>query len=175
MIWLSNSTLARLRDQLLESGRRPSAVATSAAEAEGQRLHADYAPLCEAMYLMMAADGEVSGDEREVLRGALRNLSSSALRSADIDALLALAAGNVAAEGRAARLDAVAAELAEDRGRAEVAFVLAAAIAFADNAIADNENETLSSLAEALGIDEERAEALLDQVEQDLASEPRES
>jgi uncharacterized tellurite resistance protein B-like protein len=175
MIWLSNSTLARLRDQLLESGRRPSAVATSAEAAAGQRLHADYAPLCEAMYLMMAADGEVSADEREVLRGALRNLSSSALRSADIESLLELAVRNVEAEGREARLDAVASELAEDKGRAEVAFVLAAAIAFADNAIADSENETLSSLAEALGIDEERAEALLDQVEEDLAGEAQES
>ncbi len=172
MIWLSNSTLARLRDQLLESGRRPSTVATSAEAAEGQRLHADYAPLCEAMYLMMSADGEISTDEREVLRGALRNLSSSALRGADIDELLAQAVRNVEAQGRDARLDAVAAELAEDRGRAEVAFVLAAAIAFADNAIADGENETLSTLAGALGIDEDRADALLDQVERDLASEP---
>ena len=175
MIWLSNSTLARLRDQLLESGRRPSTVATSAEAAEGQRLQAEYAPLCEAMYLMMSADGEISADEREVLRGALRNLSSSALRSADIDELLALAVRNVEAAGREARLEEVAAELAEDRGRAEVAFVLAAAIAFADNAIADNENETLSSLAGALGIDEQRAEALLDQVEEDLAKESRES
>ena len=175
MIWLSNSTLARLRDQLLESGRRPSTVATSAEAAEGQRLHADYAPMCEAMYLMMSADGEVSGEEREVLRGALRNLSNSALRTADIETLLALAVRNVEAEGAEARLKAVAADLAEDRGRAEVAFVLAAAIAFADNAIADNENETLSSLAEALGIDEDRAEALLDQVEQDLAADSRES
>jgi tellurite resistance protein len=175
MIWLSNSTLARLRDQLLESGRRPSNVATSAEAAEGQRLQAEYGPLCEAMYLMMSADGEVSGDEREVLRGALRNLSNSALRTADIEDLLVLAVHNVETEGRDARLRAVAADLGEDRARAEVAFVLAAAIAFADNAIADNENETLTALAAALGIDEDRAEALLDQVEQDLAAESRES
>lgn len=171
MIWLSNSTLARLRDQLLDSGRRPSAVAGSVEAAEGQRSRAEYGALCEAMYLMMASDGEVSGDEREVLRGALRNLSSSALRSADIEALLDQAAKNVEAEGKDARLNAVAAELSEDTGRAEVAFVLAAAIAFADNAIADGENETLSTLAGALGIDEDRAEALLDQVERDLASD----
>jgi tellurite resistance protein len=169
MIWLSNSTLARLRDQLRESGRRPSVVATSAEAAEGERLRAEYGPLCEAMYLMMAADDDVSPDERDVLRGAMRNLSSSALRSADIEALLDLSGRNVRTEGKEARLRAVAADLAEDKGRAEVAFVLAAAIAFADNAIADGENETLSSLADALGIDEDRAEALLDQVEQDLA------
>ena len=36
--------------------------------------------------------------------------------------------------------------------------MLAAAIAFADNAIADEENETLNSLAEGLGIDEAKAD-----------------
>lgn len=173
MIWLSNSTLGRLRDQLLESGRRPSAVAGSVAEALAQRIDGEFAPLCEAMYLMMAADGAISDEEREVLRGALRNLSGDSLRRADIEAMLDRATRNVEVEGAGARLRAVAAELAEDRGRAEVAFVLAAAIAFADNAIADNENETLNTLAEALGIDEGRAESLLDAVERDLASESR--
>jgi len=47
--------------------------------------------------------------------------------------------------------------------------VLAAAIAFADSAIADEENETLNLLAEGLGIDEKRADELLDNVESDLA------
>ena len=60
---------------------------------------------------------------------------------------------------------------AEDKTRAEVAFVLAAAIAFADNAIADEENETLNALAEGLGIDESRANELLDDVEKDLAGQ----
>jgi len=172
MIWLSNSTLARLRDQLLETGGRPSSFGTSP-EALAPQIQLEYAPLCEAMYLMMAADGEISGEERDVLRGALRNLSGSTLRTVDIEALLALAIRNVEAQGRDARLSAVAAELSQDRAKAEVAFVLAAAIAFADNAIADDENETLSSLAGAMGINEDRAEALLDEVERDLAAESR--
>ena len=58
--------------------------------------------------------------------------------------------------------------LKEDKARGEVTFVLAAAVAFADNAIADEENETLNSLAEGLGIDETRANELLDDVEKDL-------
>ncbi len=66
---------------------------------------------------------------------------------------------------------AVSAELADDRGRAEVAFVLAAAIAVADDAIADGENDTLEDLALALGIDEARAQSLLDAVEKDLEVE----
>ena len=53
-----------------------------------------------------------------------------------------------------------------------MAFVLAAAVAFADNAIADEENETLNALAEGLGIDDSRANELLDSVEADLADRP---
>jgi tellurite resistance protein len=81
-------------------------------------------------------------------------------------------AKKAAEEGRDARLRDVIATLHEDGARAEVAFVLAAAIAFADNAIADEENETLNSLAEGLGINESRANELLDSVEADLAQRP---
>jgi len=136
---------------------------------------AEYGPLCEAMYLMMSADGKISDDEREVLKGALRNLSDDTIRGAHMDAMLDSAGKNVLEHGREARLKQVAAELHDDRARAEVAFVLAAAIAFADNAIADEENETLNDFAEALGIDETRANQLLDEVEADLAAQKQSS
>ena len=88
---------------------------------------------------------------------------------AHIEAMLDAASKNVAEFGREARLAEVAAQLRDDTERAEVAFVLAAAIAFADNAIADEENETLSSLAEELGIEDTRVDEILDSVEGDLA------
>jgi tellurite resistance protein len=181
MIWLSTSTVARLRDKLRAHGRRASIAAPSPSDggapltpeaAELMNIAAEYGPFCEAMYLMMSADGKVTGDEREVLKGALRNLSGDAVRSAHIEALLDQAAQRVAEQGRDARLRDVIATLHEDPARAEVAFVLAAAIAFADNAIADEENETLTALAEGLGIDEARADELLDSVEADLADRP---
>ncbi len=130
---------------------------------------AEYGPLCEAMYLMMSADGKIEGPEREVLKGALRNLSGDGIRSVEIDALLDAAGKNVADEGREARMQEVVKALQSDPARAEVAFVLAAAIAFADNAIADEENELLNQFAEGLGIDEARANELLDDVESDLS------
>jgi tellurite resistance protein len=176
MIWLSNSTIARLRDQLRAHGRRPSIALTgdprtvTPEAAELVNATAEYGPFCEAMYLMMSADGKITGDEREVLKGALRNLSADSIRSAHIEAMLDEASKQVAAHGRDARLREVISVLHEDPARAEVAFVLAAAIAFADNAIADEENETLSAFAEGLGIDEARANALLDSVEADLAN-----
>src|SRR5580693_395331 len=167
MIWLSNSTIARLRDRLRAHGKRPSIALSgepgklTPEAAELLQVTAEYGPFCEAMYLMMSADGKITNDEREVLRGALRNLSGDTVRSVHIEAMLDEAAKNMAAEGRDARLREVIERLHEDPARAEVAFVLAAAIAFADNAIADEENEALSALAEGLGIDEERADDLL--------------
>ena len=132
---------------------------------------AEYGPLCEAMYLMMSADGSVGDEEREVLKGALRNLAGDAIRSTHIENMVAEATKRADAQGREARLKEVVALLHEDKARAEVAFVLAAAIAFADNAIADEENETLNELAEGLGIDEARANELLDDVEKDLSAQ----
>jgi uncharacterized tellurite resistance protein B-like protein len=173
MLWLSNSTISRLRDQLLESGGRPS-IAHEGDREPSSVNRIEFGPLCEAMYLMMVADGDISGIERDVLRGALRNLSDGQLRSAEIEGLVEQAARNVKAEGKDARLKAVAQEIAADRSRAEVALVLAAAIAFADNAIADDENETLNAFAEAIGIDDDRAEKLFDDVERELATRQRE-
>jgi uncharacterized tellurite resistance protein B-like protein len=140
--------------------------------AEAMKVVAEYGPFCEAMYLMMSADGHVTNDEREVLKGALRNLSGDTLRSPQIESLLDAAMKSVAEHGRDARMRAVVEALHADTARAEVVFVLAAAIAFADNAIADQENETLSKLAEGLGIDEVRANELLDAVEADLTGDP---
>jgi tellurite resistance protein len=171
MIWLSNSTLVRLRDQLRSRGQRPSIAPSTPVTPdmlEMMNAVAEYGPLCEAMYLMMSADGRISNDEREVLKGALRNLSGDTLRSAHIESLLDSSAKTVAEKGREAVMKDVIEKLHDDGARAEVAFVLAAAIAFADNAIADEENETLNALAEGLGIDETKANALLDAVDEDL-------
>jgi tellurite resistance protein len=177
MIWLSNSTLARLRDQLQARGQRPSIVVAegggdvSPEAAELLNIVAEYGPLCEAMYLMMSADGTVGNEEREVLKGALRNLSGDTIRGTHIESMLDSSTKRVADEGRDVRMKAVVDSLKSDGARAEVAFVLAAAIAFADNAIADEENDTLNALAEGLGIDEGRANELLDDVEKDLSSQ----
>jgi uncharacterized tellurite resistance protein B-like protein len=174
MLWLSSSTIARLRDQLRKRGQRPSIalkdVSTLTPDAaELLTVTAEYGPICEAMFLMMSADGTISNDEREVLKGALRNLSADTVRSVHIEAMLDEASKKLAEDGRDARLRDVVAELHEDPARSEVAFVLAAAIAFADSAIADEENETLNAFAEGLGIGETRANELLDNVEADLA------
>jgi uncharacterized tellurite resistance protein B-like protein len=175
MIWLSNSTLARLRDQLRTRGQRPSIALNqgglSAEAAALAQVTAEYGPLCEAMYLMMSADGHITVEEREVLKGALRNLSGDEIRGVQIEAMLDTAAKNATEHGREKRLKEIIESLHDDPARCEVTFVLAAAIAFADSAIADEENELLNSMAEGFGIDENRANELLDSVEQDIGSQ----
>lgn len=169
MTWLSTPTLIRLRDQLQAQGQRPSVVIPSqnlSPDAlEFIQVTSQYGTLCEAMYIMMSADGRVSQDERDVLKGALRSLSSDNVRGVHIEAMLDAASKKLASEGRDKRLAAVIEELREDTTISEIAFVLMAAIAFADNVIEDEENEVLNELAEGLGIDADRANELLDQVE----------
>ncbi len=169
--WLSSSTISRLRDQLRKRGQKPQLPLSedvTADMAETLRLLEDYGPLCDAMYMMMSADGAVSSSELEVLTGALRNLSGDSLQAPHIDALLEAAAKKTAEDGREKRMHDIISALQQDTTRGEVAFVLAAAIAFADNAIADQEHEVLNQFAEGLGIDEQRADELLESVEEDL-------
>ena len=172
MFWLSTSTVVRLRDQLRSAGQNGMvSVGTTEPSAEDlAMLEAEYGPLCEAMYLMMSADGDIAREELEVLGGALRNLSGGVLDGDMIERLLDHAKSNAEKQGRDSRLRQVIADLASDKARAEVAFVLAAAIAFADDTIADEENETLDTIAEGLGIDEKRADELLDAVEKDMSA-----
>ncbi len=175
MLWLSTSTLSRLRDQLRERGAAPSVAfppGSTPETIEWMNMSTEYGPLCEAMFLMMSADNDVSDSEREVLKGALRNLSGDTLRGVHIEKLLDEAKTKVESEGRDKRTASVIEVLKGDSARAEVAFVLAAAIAFADNAIADEENDVLNDFAEGLGISEDRADHLLDSVDEDLADRP---
>jgi tellurite resistance protein len=119
------------------------------------------------MFLMIAADGNVADEEREVLRGAVRGLTDNAVRSAHIEKLFEGCQKSLEADGRDARLEAIAPILKEDPALTEAAFSLAAAIAFADDEIQDEENELINHLAEILGLEGERADELLNQLEEE--------
>lgn len=173
MIRLQPQTLAKLRDRLQESGQRPSLLLTGPEALErlehpfagDEEAIVQFEALVESMFLMMAADGQLAAEEREVLKGAVRELTSSKLRSAQIDKLVDDGAARLAADGQAKRLAAIAELLKPEPIVAEAAFVLSAAMAFADDDIADAENELLNDFADQLGIDADRANALLDELE----------
>lgn len=171
MISLQPKTLERIRNHFREVGQPASVSFTSpkalddpfAGDADAARR---FDALFEAMFLMIAADGTVDDAEFEVLRGAVRGLTDNAMRTAHIDKMMADCKKRLE-QGKAARLEAIAPILKEDPALTEAAFSLAAAIAFADSEIQDEENELINELAEALDIDGDRAEELLSQLEND--------
>jgi uncharacterized tellurite resistance protein B-like protein len=169
-------TIERLRDALLQSGRRPSVVLSSAYETltregllspeeAGALNRVD--PLAEAMFLMMSADGEVAEVERDAVRGAIRGLTDNLLRTGTINVMLENYAKRLAEQGRDARLQEIASDIAEETSEAEGAFALSAAIALADDRVTDEENDFINQLAEWFGISPGRTSEILDQLEED--------
>jgi tellurite resistance protein len=169
-------TIIRLRDALLQSGRRPSMVLSPAYETLARQgllspeetaalEHID--PLGETMYLMMAADGQVKEVEKDAIRGAIRGLTGNLLRSGTIEAMLTNYATRLSEQGRDVRLHEIADRLSETPVEAESAFSLAAAIALADDNVADEENAFVNQLAEWFGLTKKKAESLLDELDED--------
>ena len=166
MIALSRERLEKLRDQLRARGQRPSmllsaATPTSQDLVEAVQIVEEYGALCEAMYLMMAADQRVLHVEREVLRGALDVLSDGRVRTTHMESMVDAAARRCAMEGADKRLHKVLEVLREDPTRAELTVVLAAAVAAADARIVPEEHAMLNEMFKGLGIDEKRANEIL--------------
>lgn len=126
-------------------------------------------PLAETMYLMMAADGTLSPPEKDAIRGAIRGLSGNVLRTGTIEHMMTNYATKLTLEGRESRLEEIAERLSEVPAEAETAFSLAAAVALADDAVAEEENALINQLANWFGISQERADEILDELESDRA------
>jgi tellurite resistance protein len=168
---LKKSTLIKLRDKLTERGQRASAIPAGnlpTTALELLRVSTEYGPLCEVMYLIMAADGRVLSVERDVLKGAMKTLTDDQVSSVHIEALLDAATRRLASDGYEARLKGVIEILQQDPVRAEVAFVLAASVAYADDEMDARENVTLTQMAQGLGLDDAKVATLIEEVEREL-------
>ena len=168
-IKIETPAIKSLRERLLETGGAPSLLAgePDAAQVRGgaQDAVALLESTIEAMVIMLAADGQTTNEERDLLRGAVRELTAGGIRSAQIDKIFDASIARIKASGAEARLAAVAEVLKKEVIAAEAAFVLSAAMAFADQEIADSENDTLNTFADLLGLDEVRANELLDELQ----------
>src|SRR5512143_2449749 len=134
MLKLSPEKLKALSERLRDRGA-PASVArpfSGTEDPEADMLLTEYGPMCEIMFLAMSADGQLEQAERDVIRGALRELDDR-IRTQHFDAMLDRAAQRLADEGASARLAATARDLEQDPVRGEVSYVLAAAIAYADD------------------------------------------
>jgi uncharacterized membrane protein YebE (DUF533 family) len=160
MLRLGPDKIRALSERLKDRGAPNSVVrAPGGGDPETEMLLFEYGPLCEVMFLAMSADSAIDQAERDVMRGALRELDDR-IRTTHFGAMLRKAEESLAAQGHAARLRAVAKQLNEDPVRAEVGYVLASAITYADKDISMAENAFLNDLADALGIDDARSEEL---------------
>lgn len=177
---IETATIRRLRDALIQSGRRPSVVLSPAYETltrqgllspEETTALNRVDPLAETMFLMMSADGKISELERDAVRGAIRGLSDNILRSGTINVMLENYQKRLEEQGKDERLREIADEIAEEPSEAEGAFALAAAIALADDEVADEENALINQLAEWFGIPEDRSAQILDQLDEDRTSD----
>lgn len=160
---LHKRRLESLRDELQRRGDRPSLNLPTARLdlVEAMSVVEEYGPLCEAMYLMMAADRKVLNVERMVLRGALDVLSGGRVRTAHMESMIDASSKRVAELGEAGCLAECINALKSDPIRAEITVVLAAAVAAADNHVSPEERALYHKLIEGLGISDERADALL--------------
>ncbi len=168
MIALTQERLETLRRELRLRGQRPSMLIpgpkTTQELLEASAIVEEWGAFCEAMYLMMAADKRVLNVEREVLRGALAVLSEDHVRTRHMESMIDIAARKLAEEGVEKRLAHVIEVLGEDPARAETTVILAAAIAAADDKVVPEEHELLTRLIKGLGIEQSRADALLEEL-----------
>ena len=176
---IETATIRRLRDALLQSGRRPSTILSPAYETltrqnlltpQEMTALSRVDPMAETMFLMMAADGKIAEAERDAVRGAIRGMTDNLLRSGTINVMLENYEKRLKEQGRDARLQEIAEEIADDSHETEGAFSLAAAVALADDEVADEENAFINQLAEWFNITPERAHQILDQLEEDRHS-----
>jgi hypothetical protein len=169
---LSRQRLEQLRDNLKKRGQRPSMVIPINRPdlIEAMDVVEQYGAICEALYLVMAADRRVLNVEREVIRGALDVLSSGRVRTAHMEAMIDAAARRAAEEGEEQRLAKVIEVLAADSARAETTFILAAGVAAADDRVTPEEQRMLERLAAGFNISEERANAWLEELTKSVSS-----
>jgi uncharacterized membrane protein YebE (DUF533 family) len=160
MLRLSPEKIKVLSERLRERGA-PASVAHPGLgdDPVTEMLLREYGPLCEVMFLAMSADGVLEEAERDVIRGALRELDTR-IHTPHVVEMLNRAEQRLQQEGLVDRLAALGREFEEDPVRGEVSYVLASAIIYADDDISLEENSFLNDLAEALGIDDARTEDL---------------
>lgn len=172
---LRTKTIERLRDALLASGKRKSSVSSSAyrtllregllSDAENEAVER-IAPAAEAMFLVIAADHQITDTELAALRGAIRGLTGDALSDELVQVLMEQFALKLRDEGRDARLREIA-KTTLDAGEALNTFSLAAAVALADDQVADSENTVLAALKRSFELTDDDVSAVLGQLDED--------
>lgn len=118
--------------------------------------------LIEAMYIAANADEDFGPKEREQFVSNVVGICNGAIKPEEVKGVLLKLKGK-AKEGREARLKSIAGRLPTKADK-EHAFALACNMALADGIVLDEEKEFTAELAKALGIDDGRADSILDEI-----------
>jgi DnaJ-domain-containing protein 1 len=167
---MDTRTVRRLRDALVEVGGAVKDAAADPPETDRGREASlkRVEPFLETMYLMMMADGQSDVAEQAAMRGALRILTQGLIDTGTLESLLRTFAARLGQQGLEHRLQAIGGVVCANKRDRETALTLAAAIALADHAVAGEEGELVSSIAEWFGVSRRRCLELLAQFDDDM-------
>lgn len=118
----------------------------------------------DAGILMAAADGEITTEEYDQVADVISGFLDGRVSNRDIRAIINESVEMLEDQGYDARLDALSANLVTQELR-EVAFQVASAVLVADGEYnEDDEGDAYDDIADALDIDQDRAQELFDEV-----------
>lgn len=161
---LEAAAVLRLRDYLLHDHDVSRADVDSSPATVEAVLHR-LKPFAELMYLVMATDGVIDAAERKTLLSALEVLCDNAVPGSHLAAMLDgfdqhVKELDVPVEYR---VQNAAARIGTEKQDREMAFLLAAAVAVADDRLEEVERATMQTVRENLGISDRRMSELLDE------------
>ncbi len=116
--------------------------------------------LFELMVIAAAADDEIAKEEKEELFANFEALTAGRESLGSFESLFAKALGNLAVDGREARLTSVRERLVSPTAR-EAALVAAIRMFAVDGIVRTSEREAIMEIADALGIDTDHAADLV--------------
>jgi tellurite resistance protein len=129
---------------------------------------AEFEATIEAMFLMAAVDGEISSEEIDQLRASVQAITDMhAIDGLSLEKTLDTLSEKLARDGWGSRLEAVAARIQSDEGKA-FAFRLAAGVAFVDDMVAHAEAAAIDALAAKLGLSDDDSQSILREVQEEL-------
>lgn len=172
---IRTKTIARLRDALLQSGRRSGSVTSSAYRtvaregfftAEEKAALTRVEAVAETMFLVIAADEQVMDTEMAALRGAIRGLTGEVLSDGIVQIMVETFALRLQDEGKEKRLAAIATAF-DDAAEAQNALALAAAVAWSDGQVATAESDIIVELQKAFSLSDHDVAKVLGQIAQD--------
>jgi uncharacterized tellurite resistance protein B-like protein len=160
---IDTGKIRRLRDALVKGGRLADDLGDSGVRQDERHRAAvqRVSPMIEVMYLMMAIDGTVGSEERMAIHGAIKLLTDSGVANSELNEMLNEFGALAQQEGVEARLQAIGHRISRDKLDRETAFSLAAAVAMADDQVAEEETLLVRSVADWFGISSQRCDELL--------------